>query len=406
MPRNYGWIIVAVGAVATCIGLGSLMSLGVFLQPIAMDTGWSRAGISSAAMIGFICMGLGSIGFGALSDRFGTRAVVLGGGVLLGAGLALASRVDSLLAFQWLYGVGVGLACGSIYVPTTTAAASWFTRHRSIAVAIVSAGMGLGSTLIGPLSQVLIDQFGWRTAMFGLAFLSWGVLLPAALLLKPAPKTTPADAAAVPAASETSNLTVRQAFRTPQFMALALANCACCAAHSGPIFHMVSYATLCGLPSMTAVSIFGTAGFAGLGGRLVFGLAADRIGARQVLIGGLVLQATAISLYPLARDAASLYGLAVLFGLSYGGVMPLYALLVREYFSDRIMGTMFGAVSMAATFGMALGPVVGGWLFDRFGAYAWLYLSSAGIGLAAVVMAVILRPPRPDRSLPGGVVAA
>jgi MFS family permease len=230
MRRNYGWIIVGVGTVATCIGIGSLMSLGVFLQPIAQSMGWSRAGISSAAMLGFICMGVGSIGWGALSDRFGTRVVVLAGGTLLGAGLAAASQASSLLAFQLLFGGCVGLACGSIYVPLTTAAASWFTHNRSIAVALVSAGMGLGSTVIGPLSRVLIDHYDWRIAMLGLACLAWGVILPGALLLRSAPAATPSAATASTTISVTANMSATQALRTPQFAALALANFACCAA--------------------------------------------------------------------------------------------------------------------------------------------------------------------------------
>jgi MFS family permease len=143
--------------------------------------------------------------------------------------------------------------------------------------------------------------------------------------------------------------------------------------------------------------VLGTAGIAGLGGRLVFGLIAERVGARQVLVGGLAMQALSISLYPFARDVTSLYALAVLFGMSYGGVMPIYALLVREYFSDRIMGTVFGAVSMAATFGMAIGPLTGGWIFDRFGGYVWLYVGSFGIGLAAVAIALMVRPPGQSR---------
>ena len=397
MPSKYGWVIVAYGAVATCIGLGCLMSLGVFLVPIATSTGWTRAGISSAATIGFVCMAIGSIAFGALSDKYGTRIVVQGGALLLGAGLMLASQMTSVLAFQFVFGISVGFACGSVYVPVTTAAASWFIRNRSIAVALVSAGMGLGSTLVGPLSQAIMNHYDWRVAMFSLSFLAFGVMFPGAFLLRPAPAAMADNPPVSADTSETSTMTVRQALRTPQFAALALANCACCMAHSGPIFHMVSYASLCGLSSMTAVSVFGTAGLAGVGGRLLLGVAADRFGTQKVLVAGLIMQAAMISLYPLARDVSSLYLLAVLFGMAYGGVMPLYALLVREFFSSRIMGTLFGAVSMTATFGMALGPVVGGWLFDRFGEYVWLYMASSGIGVAAVAIALLIRPPRQSR---------
>ena len=399
MQRSYGWVVVGIGMISTCIGIGSLMSLGVFLQPIGLAMGWSRTGISSAAMLGFIAMGVGSIAWGALSDRYGTRVVVLAGGLLLGGGLAAASQATSLLAFQLLFGGGVGLACGSIYVPLTTAAAAWFTRNRSVAVALVSAGMGLGSTVVGTFSNFLIGQYEWRTAMLGLAVLAWVVILPSAMLLRRPPVEAVAISGSPEGESVTSGMTAAQAFRTPQFAALALANFACCAAHSGPIFHMVSYALDCGVASTSAVAVFGAAGFAGLGGRLIFGMIADRVGARHVLAAGLGLQALAIGLYPFARDVTSLTALAVLFGMSYGGVMPIYALLVREYFSSRIMGTVFGGVAMASTFGMAIGPLTGGWLFDRFGGYSWLYVSSGLIGVMAMVIALTVRPPRALRPI-------
>ena len=184
-----------------------------------------------------------------------------------------------------------------------------------------------------------------------------------------------------------------QVLRTPQFAAIALTHFACCAAHSGPIFHMVSYAIDCGVPSMTAATVFGVAGLASLSGRIVCGLIADRVGAKQTLITGLAVQALAVSLYLVTQGTVGFYALAALFGLSYGGVMPLYAILVREYFGGKIMGTAFGAVAMVSMLGMAIGPWAGGWLFDTFGSYFWLYIGSFGIGLGAVVIALTFRPP-------------
>ena len=145
MKLFYGWVIVGVGIVVTCIGMGTMMSLGVFLQPMAQDMGWSRAGISFAAVLNFLAMGFGSFFWGSLSDRFGTRAVVLTGGVLLGFGVLAASQAATLLQFQLLFGILVGLAAGSFYAPLIANVTRWFTEHRSLAVALVSAGMGLGS---------------------------------------------------------------------------------------------------------------------------------------------------------------------------------------------------------------------------------------------------------------------
>jgi MFS family permease len=391
MRLFYGWVIVGVGIVVTCIGLGTMMSLGVFLQPMSEAMGWSRTGISTAATLNFLAMGFGAFAWGTLSDRFGTRAVVLAGGVLLGLGLTTASQATSLVQFQLLFGVLVGLAAGSFYAPMIATTTRWFTENRSLAVALVSAGLAMGSLLVAPLARALISQYEWRTAMLVLGCIGWIVVLPVALLLR----RPPAAAFAAGPASDTSGITVAQALRSPQFAAIALTHFACCAAHSGPIFHMVSYAIDCGVAAMTAATVFGAAGLAALGGRVLCGLIADRVGAKPTLLVGLTIQAVAISLYLVVRDTWSFYALAALFGLSYGGVMPLYAVLVREYFGARIMGTMFGAVAMISTIGMAIGPWGGGWLYDAFGGYFWLYVGSLGIGFGAVAIGLTTRAPSP-----------
>ncbi|MBS0644948.1 MAG: MFS transporter [Proteobacteria bacterium] len=395
MKLFYGWVIVAVGIVVGCIGMGGLMSFGVFLQPMSDSLGWSRAGISTASTLAFLSMGVGGFLWGWMFDRYGARAVVFLGGTLQGIGLVVASQADSLPVFLAVYGTAVGLAAGAVYVPLTAATASWFTRHRSLAVSLVSAGLALGTTIVAPLARWLIVNHDWRYAMFTLGMIAWVVILPLALLLRRAPVAV-ATAAAGHAGSDAgrATMTVQQALKTPLFWSLALANFACCAAHSGPIFHMVSYAAACGVAPLTAATVLGAAGIAALSGRIICGLMADRLGAKRTLVGCLALQAVAIALYLPARDINSLYAVSMLFGFSYGGAMPLYAILVREHFPARIMGSVFGVVASISTFGMALGPPLGGWLFDHYGGYGWLYVASSAVGGAAVVIALTVRPHR------------
>src|SRR6185436_9598395 len=152
------------------------------------------------------------------------------------------------------------------------------------------------------------------------------------------------------------------------------------------------YATLCGIAPMLAVSAFSLAGLSGLGGRIGLGLIADRVGAKPTLVAGLIVQALAVGTYLFVGALGEFYALSVVFGLAYGGVMPLYAVLVREQFGARIMGTMFGAVSMLASLGMAIGPWAGGYVFDTYGGYAWLYIGSFAIGLGPVAIALTFRP--------------
>lgn len=398
---NYGWIVVGAGALMTCVGMGAMLSLAVFLQPISESMGWSRAGVSAAATLDFLCMGIAAFFWGALSDRFGTRIVVLAGSLLLGLGLVTASQATSLGQFQLLFGILIGVAAGAFYAPMMAVASAWIETQRSLAVSLVSAGMGVAPLTVAPFASWLIAAYDWRTAMLAIGVLSWALLIPASFLVRPAPQ------AAAPAAAggdaPVIEWTAAKAFRTPQFITLALAHFGCCAAHSGPIFHMVSYAMVCGIAPMTAVTVYSLAGLSGLGGRLALGVMADRIGAKPVLVGGLLVQALCVATYLAVGQLGEFYALSVIFGLAYGGVMPLYAVLVREFFGARIMGTVFGAVSAFASLGMALGPWAGGWVFDTFHGYTWLYVGSFGIGLAAVAVALSFprtsRPSQPSLQL-------
>jgi MFS family permease len=392
MKLFYGWVIVGVGIVVTCVGFGAMATLSVFLQPMAETMGWSRTGVATAALLNFLCMGVGAFMWGALSDRYGTRAVVLCGGAVLGLGMVAASQATTLLQFQLLFGTIVGVAAGAFYAPMTSTTTRWFTRNRSLAVALVSAGLSFGSTLMAPLARWLITSYDWRTAMLVLGDLVWLIVIPAAFLVRNPPAGTRVTLAATAVAGR--ELTMGEVMRTPQFAAIALTHFACCAAHSGPIFHMVTHAIDRGVPTMAAATVLSAAGLASLSGKIVCGLFADRVGAKRTLVAGLALQAAAISLYLFTGSLASFYALAVMFGFAYGGVMPLYAILVREYFGERIMGAAFGAVSVAATLGMALGPWLGGALYDSLGSYAWMFIGSSAIGLGAVAIALTFRPPR------------
>src|SRR4029453_9567362 len=192
-------------------------------------------------------------------------------------------------------------------------------------------------------------------------------------------------------------MNVAQALRSPQFIVLALTFFMCCAAHSGPIFHTVSYALSCGLPAMAAVSIYSVEGLAGLGGRLLLGVLGDRLGAKPVLIAGLIVQAFAIAAYVFVNRLGEFYALAVIFGTAYGGVMPLYAVIAREYFGQQIMGTVFGAATMLSSIGMAFGPLAGGGVFDTFDAYSWLFFGSFAVGFGAVALALAFPPLQRER---------
>jgi MFS family permease len=396
MNSRYGWVMVAIGALMTCVAIGAMFSLAVFLEPMTRDTGWSRAGVSSAMTLNFLAMGIAGFGWGALSDRFGTRRVVLAGSVLLGLGLVLASRATSQAGFLLTYGLVVGVAAGSFFAPMIAAVMSWFERYRSLAVSLVSVCIGVAPMTLSPFAAWLVSRTDWRTAQLTIAILVWVLLIPAALLVRQAPPAAARAPGAEGAAAAEAPLSVGDALRSPQFIVLALTFFACCAAHSGPIFHTISYAIACGVPAMAAVTVYSVEGLAGLGGRVALGLLGDRYGVKPVLVAGLAIQALAAGAFVFAARLGEFYAVAAVFGFAYGGVMPLYAVLAREYFGQRILGTVLGAATMISSLGMALGPLGGGWIFDRFGGYAWLYIGSFALGLGAVAIAAafppILRP--------------
>ncbi len=399
MDRNYGWVVVAAGAVITCVAMGAMFALPVYLQPIAEDTGWSRAGISMAMTVGFIVMGVAGFGWGTLSDRIGARPVVIMAALLLGAGLLVASQATDLLVFQFAYGGLVGASGGAFFAPIMSATVGWFDRHRSLAVSLVSIGGGVAPMVITPFASLLIETYGWRAAMLSITIGALAIMLPAALLIRRAPEATDAHAPAGSVAP-TQRASAAAALRTPQFIVLAGTFFLCCAAHSGPIFHTVSYAMICGASALAAASIYSVEGVAGRLGRVIFGVLADRIGVRKVLVAGLALQAIGIYSYIYVTELTGFYGLAVILGMAYGGVMPLYAVLARDYFGPHVMGTVLGAATMTSSIGMAFGPVGGGWLFDTFGTYHWLYIASAAVGLAAAAMALAFPPPSRGAAVP------
>ena len=399
IDRNYRWVIVMAGAILGCVAIGAMFSLPVFLTPMTRATGWSRTGISSAMTISFLAMAVGSIAWGTVSDRYGPRLVVMVGSVLLAASLALASLSPSLLVFQLVFGLMVGVATSAIFAPMMAAVTGWFDTQRSLAVSLVSAGMGMAPMTMSPIAAWLIAGHDWRASMLIIAGIAAVIMIPASFLVRRPPTlATPS-----PATTDTSvqpDMSLKQAVRSPQFIILLLTNFFCCATHSGPIFHTVSYAILCGIPAMAAVSIYSLEGLAGLGGRIGFGFLGDRFGAKRTLVAGLLVQAVVALCYDFAHSLASFYVVAALFGFTYAGVMPLYAVIARENFPLRMMGTVIGGTAMAGSLGMSTGPLLGGWIFDTTHSYGWLYIASFGMGVGALLIATTFRPfpkaPQPE----------
>ncbi|MFT0879686.1 MFS transporter [Rhodopseudomonas sp. G2_2311] len=391
MNHSYRWVIVAAGGVLGCVAAGAMFSLPVLIRPMSQDTGWSVTGISTAMTIGFLAMAAASMLWGNLSDRFGPRPVVLTGSAVLAASLALASRAGALIEFQALFGMLVGAATAAVFAPMMACVTGWFDTGRGLAVSLVSAGMGMAPLTMAPLAAWLVTIHDWRGAMLIIAAITAALMIPAALLVR-RPPALEMGGAEVASADAQDDLTLKQAVRSPQFVTLMLANFFCCATHSGPIFHTVSYAVTCGIPMIAATSIYSVEGLSGMFGRLGFGLAGDRFGAQRVLVIGLLAQALGVLAYAFVGGLGGFYAVAVAVGFIYAGTMPLYAVIIRENFPLRMMGTIVGGTAMAGSLGMSTGPVLGGLIYDAYGSYAPMYLASCGMGLAAMLILATFRP--------------
>lgn len=389
--HGYRWMVVAAGGFMGCVAMGALFSLPVLLTPMAQETGWSRTGISAAMTIAFLAMAATSMVWGALSDRLGARPVVMAGAAIFAFSLWLSGRAPNLVTFLASFGLLAGASVAAFFAPVMATVTGWFTRQRGLAVSLVSAGMGLAPLTMSPLAARLAQGHDWRTVLSILAVIVALTTLPAALAIRQPPSERPQGGPA-PTDAPADGMTVGTAVRSMPFLTLVATNFFCCATHSGPIFHTVSYAELCGIAAITAVSIYSIEGFAGMGGRIGFGLLSDRFGAKNILVIGLLAQAFGALGYYFAHQILQFYVVASFFGFVYAGIMPLYAVLIRANFPMRMMGTIMGGTGMAGALGMATGPVLGGIIFDQTGGYGALYLTSFGMGLCACLVAATFRP--------------
>src|SRR6202044_910128 len=215
---RYRWVIVAAGGLLGCVAIGGMFSLPVLLQPIARDTGWSVTGVSSAMTIGFLAMALTSMIWGTLSDRLGPLPGVLAGSIVLAASLALASRAPSLLSFQITFGLMVGGSTAAIFAPMMACVTGWFDTHRSLAVSLVSAGMGMAPMIMSPLAAWLVSNHDWRTSMQVMAVVVAAIMIPVSLLVRRPPALESGVSAPVGDDAPSLEMSRAQALRSPQFI--------------------------------------------------------------------------------------------------------------------------------------------------------------------------------------------
>jgi MFS family permease len=365
------WRLLASLALSTMGGIG-LWSVVVALPAIQAEFGVDRADASlpyTATMVGFA---LGGVLMGRLADRFGVVVPAALGALMLGIGYVVSASATALWQFMLAQALLIGmLGSSATFGPLVADVSLWFVRRRGIAVAIVASGNYLAGTLWPPLLQAAIEAIGWRQAHLGIGALCVLTMLPLALTLR---RRAPVEDASVPLSARALTDTLRMSPATLQAL-LVVAGLSCCIAMSMPQVHIVAYCADLGYgPARGAEMLSLMLGF-GVVSRLASGLIADKIGGVGTLILGSTLQCLSLLFYLPFDGLTSLYVVSALFGLSQGGIVPSYALIVRDYFPAREAGARVSLVLMATVAGMALGGWMSGAIFDLTGSYRAAFLN-------------------------------
>jgi MFS family permease len=365
------WRLAASLALSTVGGIG-LWSAIVALPAIQAEFGVDRGEASlpyTATMVGFA---LGGVLMGRLADRLGIVVPVVLGALMLGLGYLAAASAASLWQFTLAQALLIGLLGSSAtFGPLVADVSLWFVRRRGIAVAIVASGNYLAGTIWPPLLQAAIDAVGWRQAHLGIGAVCFLIMLPLALALR---RRAPVDDASVPIGARAIADTLRMSPTTLQVL-LIVAGLSCCIAMSMPQVHIVAYCADLGYGPARGAEMLSLMLGLGVVSRLASGLIADRVGGVGTLILGSTLQCLALLFYLPFDGLTSLYVVSALFGLSQGGIVPSYALIVREYFPAREAGARISMVLMATVAGMALGGWMSGAIYDLTGSYQAAFLN-------------------------------
>ncbi len=393
----YGWVIVFAGLFLTLIMFGIVDSFGIMFKPISEQFEWNRGTISTASMINWICFGLGNLACGALSDRFGSRRLLIAGGILFIIGTILMSQIQSLTHLYFAFGVVMALGRSAAAVPLTALITKWFTRNQGLALAIAQS-QNVGPAVFAPLTVYLLTQTDWRGAYLWLGVGSL-LIFPLAMLIRDHSEEESHAYATSGAAGFVSkmpnvHLTLSQAMRTRAFWTLNFMVLGCCIGHSCVLLHGFNHMTDMGLVGSTASKVAAVMAISGLVGKIACGMMADRIGGKWAMALFLGVQAVMIPPFMHVHEPSSFYLWAVAFGIGYGGPMPVYAMLFREHFGTRFIGSILGVFFMIAALGMGSGGLMGGKLYDIFGSYMIPFLTSTGTSMISALLALTLPSPK------------
>ena len=379
-----------------------MYSYGVFFKPLADHFGWDRATVASVYSISLIVRGAMSIGIGWLADRYGAVKIMLFRGFMMGLGLVLTSRISHLWQFFITYSLVEAIGLSGAFGIATAMTARWFTRNRGFALGIVSAGVGVGTLVIVPGSERLIKAVDWSEAFLICGIAAGVIMMTAALFLRPAPSKGKevSGQSSYENRKETHEgtveLTLIQAVRTRRMQIMMAAFLAILFCTQLVIVHLYNYATDIGIDPLMAAGLVSLVGVVSIGGRLVMGAWAEKLGIYNALIFCCILFIVSLAGLTLIRSVWMLYVFAVVFGFAYGGEVPQIPLFVGKFGGTRSMAALVGLTLFVGNIGGALGPWVGGKIYDLTSGYQWAFAIGAAAGLVALMLALILKRENPQ----------
>ncbi len=400
----YGWVIVAAGSIILLLQWGLQYSYGVFFTELCTDLNWTRATVSGAYSLFFICHGILYLVAGRLNDRYGPRLILMISILTLGSAYALMSTVSALWQLYIFYGIIISTGLSFGYLPVASTVSRWFVKRSGMALGLTVAGIGIGTLALAPFAQFLIFKFDWRTSYLILAGLIVAVALPVSRLMR----LNPSEKGLLPYGMEeiegksthgnlppsTMDFSLKQATKTRQFWLLFAMYAFAIVSVQMVMVHLKAYAIGFGVEEMTAATALGLVGGASVGGRIVLGSLSDRIGRKAALLISCLLMAIGMLWLLKARQPGQFYLFSAIFGFGYGSGIPLFPAIVGDWFGIRFHGGIFGMLSIGAGIGGALGPFLAGYIFDVTGEYNIAIIIGAIMLFVAAGCSLALKAPR------------
>lgn len=396
----YGYVIVVVSFALQVLGWGLFNSFGVFFKPIMTEFAWQRAIVSSAISFSILVFGIAGILQGRLSDRFGPRITMTGGGILLGTGYLFMSQVSAVWHLYVFCSLLIGLGVSGTDVVLLSTTARWFVKKRGMMTGIIKVGTGTGMLMMPLVINWLITEYGWRTAfaVLGATVLFFYVVCSQFLVRDPGKKGLAPDGekygTPVNQSPTEQGMRLQEAVRTVQFWTTCFAFFWVLFCATTILMHIVTHAIDLGISTTNAAHVLSMVGAASIVGRFVMGGAGDRIGNKSALVICFLCLVSSLIWLQIADKLWMLFLFAIVYGFAHGGFYAVISPLVADLFGTRSHGVIFGIVTCATTIGGAAGPVTAGYIFDITGSYGMVFLILTGMSIAGLIAAITLKPTR------------